>query len=118
MADKSTSGLPVLKDENLCLTILGLVCKSGNWGSWFFALKLFYIHLPCTVDRGGASVLSQGNASTKEKSPYQTVNMEKQLRARWRYVKNYLHANLKEAKKTLQPNAVTATASPEAVANL
>ena len=36
-----------------------------------------YIHLPCTVDRGEVSILSPENMSTKEKSPCQTVNMEK-----------------------------------------
>ena len=31
------------------------------------ALKIVYIHLPCTVDRGGASILSRVNMGTKEK---------------------------------------------------
>ena len=41
-----------LKDENLCLSILDLLHKSGNWVCWFFTIKILYlqfcIHLPCT----------------------------------------------------------------------
>ena len=44
-----------------------LVHKSKNWISLSSALKIVYKHLPCTVDRGGASILSPGNTSTKEK---------------------------------------------------
>ena len=75
-----------LKDKNLCLSILGLVHKSGNYIFWFSALKIVCIHLPCTVDRGGASILSPGNMSTNEKSPCQTVHIEKKRHARWRFV--------------------------------
>ena len=35
------------------------------------------IHLPCSVDRGGASILNPEDMSTKEKSPCQTVNIKK-----------------------------------------
>ena len=66
-----------LKDKNLCLSSLGLVHMSGKWISWFSALKIVYIHLPCTVDGGGTSILHPGNMNTKEKSPCQTVNIEK-----------------------------------------
>ena len=31
-----------LKDINVCLSILGLMHKSGNWISWFSALKIVY----------------------------------------------------------------------------
>ena len=57
--------------------MLGLVHKSGNWVSWLSALKILYIHLPFTVNRVRASVLSLGNMSTKEKNPGQTVNVKK-----------------------------------------
>ena len=86
------------KDETLCLSILGLVYKSGNWVSWFSTLTILYIHLQCTADRDRASILSLVNMSTKEKSSWQTVNMEN-LRARWRNVKNYLRAKWRVAKK-------------------
>ena len=48
-----------------------------EWKLSFLVLcfKMLYIHLPCTIDRGGASILSPGNMSVKE-SLYQTVNME------------------------------------------
>ena len=49
----------------------------GNCISWFFTLKIVYIHLPCTIDRGGISILRPENMSTKENSPCQTVNIEK-----------------------------------------
>ena len=70
------------KDENLCLFILGLAHESGNWVFWFSTLKILYMHLPCTVDRGWALILSPGNIwetsrETKEKSSCQTINMEK-----------------------------------------
>ena len=35
------------------------------------------IQLHCTVDRVGAAILSLKNMSTKEQSPYQTVNIDK-----------------------------------------
>ena len=65
------------KDENFCLSIISLLHKSGNCVSWFSTLIVLYIHLPCTVDRGGATILSLRNVSTKEESPCQTVNMGK-----------------------------------------
>ena len=71
---------------------------SRNLISYFSALKV-YTHLPCTVDRGEASILSSGNTSTKEKSLCQTVNIEKKLRARWRYVTKLLRCPLKDSKK-------------------
>ena len=37
------------KYENLCLSILGLVHKSRNLISWFYALNILYILLPCKV---------------------------------------------------------------------
>ena len=48
-----------LKDKNLCLSILGLRHKSGNWISWFSALKIVYIRLLSTVDRDIASIQLQ-----------------------------------------------------------
>ena len=39
--------------------------------------KKVYTQYPCTVHRDEASILSPGNMSTKEKSPYHTVNIEK-----------------------------------------
>ena len=39
--------------------------------------KIVYRHLTCTVDMGGASILSPGNVSTKENSTCQTVDMTK-----------------------------------------
>ena len=73
----SATGLPTFERKNVCLSLLGLVHKSGNWISCFSALKEVYIHFPCTVDRCGASIVSPRNTSIKEKSPCQTVNMEK-----------------------------------------
>ena len=64
------------KDENSCLSILGLVHKSRNSASWFSIVKILYIHLPCTLDRDKASILSSRNVSIKEKSLCQTVNMK------------------------------------------
>ena len=53
------------KDENLCLSILGLVHLNGNLVSWFCVLQIVYIHLPWLRE----SFNSQpGNVSTKEKS--------------------------------------------------
>ena len=37
----------------------------------------YKIHLPCTVDGSGASMLNPGNMSNKEKSSCQTVDIEK-----------------------------------------
>ena len=88
------------KDENLCLSIH----TTRNWVCWLSALRILYIHLPCTVDRGGASILSLGNVSTKGESPCQTVRWKNELCARWRYVENYLHANWRIAKKTDRVN--------------
>ena len=48
-----------------------LVHKSENWISWFSTLKKVYIHLPCTINRGGASILSPGNL----KHEYQKKSM-------------------------------------------
>ena len=91
------------KDENLCLSILGLVHKSGNWVSMDLRLKIFvFIHLPCTVEcRCGRSFNSQSRKRECErKSLCQTaVNMKKnKLSARSSYVNNYFHANWRVAK--------------------
>ena len=67
MADKLASGYQPWKYENLCLSILGLVHKSGNWVSWFSALQILYIHLPFTVDKGRASILTQEMRVPKKK---------------------------------------------------
>ena len=62
------------KDENLCLCILGLVHNNGTWVSWFSALKISYVHLPCTVDIDEASILIPGNLSTKENKSSSTAS--------------------------------------------
>ena len=60
-----------------------------------------YIHLPCTVDWGGASIFSLGKISTKEKSLCQTENIEKTL---WQVKAcNIIYVLPKGYKKTLQP---------------
>ena len=38
---------------------MGLVYRSGIWISWFFSLKIVYIHLACAVDGSEASILKQ-----------------------------------------------------------
>ena len=55
--------------------------------SGFPLKKLHY-----TVDRDGASILSAGNMSTIEKSPYQTVNIKKNSVPGKGLYKNYLRA--------------------------
>ena len=87
------------KDENLCLSILGLVQKTGNLVSWSSVLKIVYIYLPCTVDKGRASILCLGNVSIKEKSPCQTLNMKKSTPCQVKICKNYLQGNWRVAKK-------------------
>ena len=81
MANKLAYGLPTFERQKLIFIYTRfLVHESRNWISWFFALKIMYIHLPwtiCTADRGGASIFSPGNTSTKGKSLCQTVKMEK-----------------------------------------
>ena len=67
MADKSPQDYQTWKDENLCVSILGLLHKSRNLVSLFPALKNLLYTFPCTVDRGGTSILSPGNVSPKEK---------------------------------------------------
>ena len=64
------------KDENLCLSILGLVHKRGNLVFWFTALKILYIYLLCTVD-GAEIQFSARETRVPKKSPCQTVNVEK-----------------------------------------
>ena len=69
--------------------------------SWFSALRIVYIHLPCTVDRGRASILSLGNMSTKEKCPCQTVNIEKKTLCQVKVCKKLYPCSLKGIKKIL-----------------
>ena len=99
-----------LKNKNLCLSTLDLVHKSGNGITWIFALKIVYIHLPCNVDRGRASILSPGKMSSKEKNPCQTVNMEKNSVPGEGMSKNDLHANSRVARK-LRSQRVTRLSS-------
>ena len=61
-----------------------------------------YIRLPCTVDGGGALILSPGNMSTKEKSPCQTENMKK-TPCQVKVCKKLSPCPLMGIKKTVQP---------------
>ena len=75
MANKTASGLPTLErwNDKKCLTILDLVHKYGNWVFWFSALQILYLHLPCTLDRGGCL----RNASTKKNKSLLKSNFAK-----------------------------------------
>ena len=55
------------------------IFSTTEWKLNFLVLrfKKVYIHVPCTMDGGGASFYNPGVMSTKEKSPCQTVNNEK-----------------------------------------
>ena len=64
------------KNEKKCLSTLGLVHTDRNWVSWFSALNILYIHLPCTLDRRGTKKQIPRNSSAK-KSLYQTATMTK-----------------------------------------
>ena len=61
-----------LKEKNSCLSLLGLIHKSGIWISWVSSLKKWIIHLPYTVDRAEAQ-----ETWVPKKSLCQTVNIEK-----------------------------------------
>ena len=64
--------------------------------------KNFIYTLTCTVNRGGASILSLGNMSTKEKSLCQTVTMKK-TSCQVKVCKKLSPCQLEGSKKTPQP---------------
>ena len=75
MADKSASGYQPCKDENFCLPILSLEHKLWKLVFWFSALKIVYIHLPCTLDKEGTK-RKDHKTRVPKKSPCQTVTMK------------------------------------------
>ena len=99
MVDKSTSGLPTFERQNLMFIYTKFSIYEWKLNILIFRFKNCVYILAMCYGWGGASILSTRNMSTKEKSPCQTLNMEKNLRARWRYVKNHLCVQEMVAKK-------------------
>ena len=66
------------KNDNVYLSILGLVHKSGNLVSWFSALKIVYIHLSCTVDEAELQFSTRKREFERKKtmpnSKYEKIN--------------------------------------------
>ena len=89
-----------LKENNLCLSLLGLVHRSRNWTYWFSALKkCIYTYPVLWIGHGTASIHNQENMSIKEKCPCQTVNIEKDSQCQMKVCKKLTPCLMKGSKK-------------------